>query len=844
MEEKQLTKEDLKRIIVWFKNSKSQVWILLLIFTMLVSCDLRMEPQRIGIAEDWAKEYLKTYILSDLSTEISANNPNLPQEKMDSLLKQRAEAIDYRKYSGQLEIISEQFRAEFKDEDGTTYLVGIDPFYWVRHAENILDHGNPGDEQREDGWYDNHMYAPNGRKMPTDMFHAYFLAMFYTILNAVLGWSLMKSTFYSPIFLVALSCIPAFMIAKRWGGNIAGTISALWIAINPAFLVRTTGGFADTDPYSVLMPLLITWAFFEAHYVKRLWLKILLGSLSGFCLGLFGFAWIGWSFVFDIMVGTIFIYGAYLGYIYFKDRTKLLQLKEHAYISLSFLVSSFLFLSWFRDIKLIGQALLGPLWFIRLKEVAVSKIWPNVLTTVAEQNDSSIGAAISAIGGNYAVILLITCLIFLIWRKHYMLFIWMVLFILATTFAGARGVRYVQLMLPAVAIGLGLAYAYLVELASASFSKIINVNRTMVSAIIVILLVIGFIPTIKAVSQIRGAALTDFDDAWYDALNKIKLESEPDAIITSWWDFGHWFKEVADRAVTFDGTSQDSPQAHWVGKALQTSNEKESIAILRMLACGGNEAYDYILKNSDMSELDAKIWLDKLLLLNKTEATSVINSVFVTSDLLKFTHCDPPEVYLITSTDMIGKAPVWAHFGLWDFKKAQIYQDISLGEFDTYESISDSELTELRSAATSIPPDSANDWISPWPSYYTGWGECVRAADNITINCINNLGEEVLFSVNLLNMTTQGLRAQPDAIVYLNTTSRELSTYANQESEVLGASLLLSPAHGNRFVSKELASSIFTRLFLLNATGLKHFEQFTEKQSPFGWDILVWKVKW
>jgi len=47
------------------------------------------------------------------------------------------------------------------------------------------------------------------------------------------------------------------------------------------------------------------------------------------------------------------------------------------------------------------------------------------------------------------------------------------------------------------------------------------------------------------------------NDGWYESLTKIKQNASEDAIINSWWDFGHWFKAVGDRAVTFDGTPQE-----------------------------------------------------------------------------------------------------------------------------------------------------------------------------------------------------------------------------------------------------------------------------------------------
>src|SRR3989338_11276531 len=80
------------------------------------------------------------------------------------------------------------------------------------------------------------------------------------------------------------------------------------------------------------------------------------------------------------------------------------------------------------------------------------------------------------------------------------------------------------------------------------------------------------------------------NDAWHNSLISIRDNSNKTAIITSWWDFGHHFKALAERPVTFDGTTQGSPQAHWVGQILRTDDEELAVGILRMLDCGGNNA--------------------------------------------------------------------------------------------------------------------------------------------------------------------------------------------------------------------------------------------------------------
>jgi len=72
------------------------------------------------------------------------------------------------------------------------------------------------------------------------------------------------------------------------------------------------------------------------------------------------------------------------------------------------------------------------------------------------------------------------------------------------------------------------------------------------------------------------------------------------------WDAGDWFKAVAKRRVLFDGQSQNSTRACWIGKVLLSSNEEEAVHILRMLNNDGVRPYLLIneqLKDSLQSAL-------------------------------------------------------------------------------------------------------------------------------------------------------------------------------------------------------------------------------------------------
>ena len=88
----------------------------------------------------------------------------------------------------------------------------------------------------------------------------------------------------------------------------------------------------------------------------------------------------------------------------------------------------------------------------------------------------------------------------------------------------------------------------------------------------VIVIAVVFSPVASAYG-ISSTVVPGTDDSMVSSLQWIENNTANNTVITSWWDFGHLFTYEANRPVTFDGSSQNSPRAYWVGKALLTSNE-------------------------------------------------------------------------------------------------------------------------------------------------------------------------------------------------------------------------------------------------------------------------------
>ncbi|MBW2999690.1 dolichyl-diphosphooligosaccharide--protein glycosyltransferase subunit STT3, partial [Candidatus Woesearchaeota archaeon] len=584
--------------------------LFLILIPIILSIYLRSMPAYLPITDQWAENAVQGSIKSNIEQQINQQYPNLPAENRQALVNQQfQQAVTQQKkeYEAQVKAVSQQFKSHLQDDDGQTYLLAIDPYTYYRTSRNMLENGHPGDIIKNGVPWDNHKVAPIGGKAKT-ILHNYVILFVYKIMNFFDSKvSLMKGSFYVPLLIATLSVIPAFFIARRFGGNIAGLFASVMVAIHPNFLTRTIAGFSDTDSYNVFFPLLIVWLFLEAFYVKDIKKRIMLSSFSGTLLGIYSFAWAGWWYIFDIMLGAIGIFILYQLYINrdkLKNILKKPEVKNALIIIACFIVFSGIFVSIFVGFGNFIKSPLQPIWFTAIKDPAKANLWPNVYTTVAELNPASLPKIITGIGGKFLFFIAILGIIFTLIRKQegkvdIKYAVLLILWFIGTMYAATKGVRFILVLVPAFGVAFGIACGTIYQYVSKWISKNLSVDKKIIKPIMIIVLCLLLIAPFKSAKVTAINEVPSFDDGWYNTLTKIKDNSEENAIINSWWDFGHWFKAMADRAVTFDGGSQNNPQAHWIGNVLLTSNEDEAIGILRMMDCGADTAFDELNEEID-----------------------------------------------------------------------------------------------------------------------------------------------------------------------------------------------------------------------------------------------------
>lgn len=864
--------------IIWSWFLKNKMFFLILI-PILLSFYVRTGTSDMAIADSWATASVTNFIKGDINNVVTSQYPNLPDaaknkvidEQLSKAMSAGTYIIQSGQYKGQTADIANEIKnnaAQLKsfwqyDLNGkqVTYMPDIDPYFYLRYARNIIDKGHIGDLVIDGKNIDNHMSYPLIDTIDTSSVAAVptLIAWNHRIVTFFdKNLDLMQTASLLPVIMIALATIPAFLLGRRITNDLGGFMIATMIAINGAALSRTLWGHPDTDMFNIFFPLLIIWLLVEAFYSASSAKRMMFSALAGITTGVYSFAWVGWWYILVFILASMGCYGIVTIMMKLKDGIKSMDPRHNKdWATISSMVFIFLFtLAIFsivtNNTRNFIDAPLSPLTFSgNFKVAAKANLWPNVYTTVAELNPATFDTAVYTVGGNILFLVSLVGIIFLFSKskeKKYMFMgLLLTLWMIGTFYATTKGVRFTLLIVVpfsiAFGVGIGFMYDYVVEFAK----KKIKIQSWIASVLFVVAILLLFVQV--PLSQARtmgGQDVPLMNDAWWNALTKIKQSSQPDAVINSWWDFGHHFKYVADRAVTSDGASQNSPPAYWIGLAMLTNDEKKSMSILRMLDCGNSRGIEFINGYTNNTAISIDI-MNNAIMMDKTMARIYYleNGITDPDALLKLTHCDSAEDFFITSEDMIGKAPVWSHFGGWDFKKAYAYinlknkpQDVFIDTMMTTFNYTNGQSQQIYDSIQSLSDEtSINTWISPWPQYMGGLSQC-GIVDNATI-CANGLRFNM--SNEEATVQTQGGSGKPAFLAYLNASGNFVK---KSYDDNVGISAIITPSGQSIIMSNELVDSIFTRLYFFKGYDMDYFTMFDDQAIVSGGEIITWKINW
>ena len=766
----------------------------------------------------------------------------IAQTRLSEYQKQNKREIDR-----QVNELYTRLKDRFQDDAGQTYIMELDCWHWARYTENIVRTGHPGDEVVYGKQWDLLMLAPLGSYMNWDQFVYYFSAYLYKFFSLFKHMPLFSFLFYLPLFFSAAFIVILYMFMYRGGGNLAALIASLFIGLSQIFIPRSCAGWFKKEIFSLLFPVLIVWIYLTALDARSLRQRLAKICFSSFWVAIFCFTWMFWWYIFVIIIAYEAVSLLYLSYLYFYRHEKKLKLiKQHAISVLSFIAFSFFWI-----LVIVGKEPLVVLYdFIKqaviLNKPLISSIWPNVYSTVGELKRVGFREAAASLGGGWLFSFSLFSLAVLSVRYFFdrrfsgfkreaalIMLVWSI----AMSFAVLRGVRFlIFLLIPlGVSLGWGISEAY------AYFKK-----KNRLSAIIFALLTLILICPLLVNNAYKTASSIYplIDDTWYKILNTVKEKTPQDTILNSWWDYGDWFKVIGRRRVIFDGQSQDTPQAYWMGKALLSNNEEEAIAILRMLNNGGNKAFE-IINDYIKDPLKSELLLEGVLAFPPDKVQQTLLEylpVLKVQEVMRLLFSTPSRACFVVDNTMVFKMPAISFLGNWNFAKVYIAQNFNKEEkgqiIERLKKLGGNpqDLQRFYQEIFLISDKNFNEWLSWRLQFYGG---LVNGKEKDGVVFFDNG-----FMYNLKAQTIQSSNGQIPVSLFLLKDNNFIEI-AMPNANIGFSALVFIASDGYKCVllDRSLGNSLFSRLYFLRGKGLKHFAPFIDAEEGNNY-IRIFNIIW
>ena len=486
-------------------------------------------------------------------------------------------------------------------ETGTPYLTEMDSYYHLRMTRDISENGHPGNTEKDGEHWDSMSYAPDGRDVATYRpLLAYIAIGVHRIASLFGDITLEQVAYWLNMFLSALVIIPIFLLTSKMCGILGGIVAAVLSTLNYGYFIHTIPGFYDTD--GVIAWVSCLFFYFAINFVNSIEEKkrnriILNGA------GLAASFWMLYSSWYVYYMFAVIFVVALVAFTIFRHkddgaRRPLYPLyMAGVIILLIFLLEPNLIgrISQLLKNVFVRKGSLFPSVFVSIAEMRTPSLWAGGLSGLFQMKvltDKNIGI-INGVGGIVPFLAaFVMCGLFV--RKaikreaeiqHFLLIIWLAV----TLFLAFKGWRFIMLFALPVSILAGNLTGWICSL----MDKRKMMDRTVYKAMLILLMLF---PSLYGVFRSSKDSVPSANSQMGQVMSAIRENTPEDTILISWWDYGYFFEEKAQRRALFDGGSQSDSRSYWVAKALASSDEKLSANIFRMLSGSGDKACDRMLE--------------------------------------------------------------------------------------------------------------------------------------------------------------------------------------------------------------------------------------------------------
>jgi asparagine N-glycosylation enzyme membrane subunit Stt3 len=139
-------------------------------------------------------------------------------------------------------------------QTGSMHLSEFDPYFQFRFTEYMLKNGFISWLWPEQ-WVDTQRWYPSGYNVARLGYPGlpFTAAFFYSIVSALgINIELMDFCAIFPPIMGMLTCLVIYFLGKNNGGKPVGLFAALFLALNPSYIQRTSLGFFDDEAFVVI----------------------------------------------------------------------------------------------------------------------------------------------------------------------------------------------------------------------------------------------------------------------------------------------------------------------------------------------------------------------------------------------------------------------------------------------------------------------------------------------------------------------------------------------------------------------------------------------------------------
>jgi dolichyl-phosphooligosaccharide-protein glycotransferase len=729
-----------------------------------------------------------------------------------------------------------------RDADGTPYLLGTDPYRWLRRARNLARTGSFGEERRgRRAW--NALTGVHG--LPADAnLQALAVGSAAWLVRPIRGPSLERIHYWSPVVVCALALIPVYLVGARLAGPLGGLLGASYVALLPLLFQRTTAGYSDTDAWNLMLPCLVCWLLLDeapprtdaAGGAARVRWRA--AVLAGLAMGIFAWNWAGWWFyliVFAAGLAASLAVDALIGLWRRLARSpRETRPRAPAPSQAAVTAATFVLATALGVLAIAGWPSLTALWrepmaALGMLRRARTEAWPNPYVTVGELQPADFATLQDSVGGIELWVAAALGIVALVVSRRrtartagLVMAAWMMIGLVATT----RGARFLVMLGPPVALGVGALLARLALWGWAGRRPPRRGRLAVLALVIAIAASSLFLLRWRAGQYAETEALLpDMNDAWAEDFAWLRVHASRDAIVCGWWDYGDMVTAEAGRRVLFDAGSQVSSTAYWIGRALAAEEPAQSLGVLRMLCLGGDRSAYEALRRAGLTPQRSVSVLGEAARLAEPNRSAMLAASgvepAVARRVVEALSGQPPEAYLWLTEDLTWKAHAWGRYGRWDFRKAALYEaTVGMRPREAIAranalGIGPEEAMVLLAQIARLPSQIAvNEWIAPGPIVARP-AACVAHPRGLVTDGGLVLPRPVPGPTGMIRS------GQDAAAVY-------------ERNGLLWAAA----------IPPELSRSLYVRLMYESSAGIGPFERVHEGETRLGERTALYRIRW